>query len=291
MSRRGAVFFVPLLLVCSWMWLRSGSSGGGHGGGGQRQLHCFFLLDNTGSMNRLSSAVMTGFNEFVTHQQRQPGAMKMTLAQFNSEAPFELRFEARDVHSVAPLSSFTPSGQTPLYDALAMLIDHALKVERETERDVVIAVFTDGEENASRRYKREQVFRMIEQRRKQGWTFVFLGANQDSFGSASALGMSRHSTSNYVADARGVRASWSDLSHSTLRARKVLRSGRARTESERDEYLKGFDSAEQDFQRRGGRGLAHAAAPGRGHGYGQHGHGHGGRGRHGWSRRTGSHVD
>ena len=59
---------------------------------------------------------------------------------------------------------------------------------------------------------------MIEQRRKQGWTFVFLGANQDSFGSASALGMSRHSTSNYVADARA-RSATSTSRASTAQSR------------------------------------------------------------------------
>ena len=130
-------------------------------------MHIFFLLDRTGSMHSIRSAVVSGFNEFLQQQQAQPGSMTMTLAQFNSLAPFEVRFEARDVHTVAPLdaTSFAPSGMTPLYDALAMLIDHAHKAEQASEREVVIAVFTDGKENASRRYSRDQARRRPPPRR------------------------------------------------------------------------------------------------------------------------------
>ena len=83
--------------------------------------------------------------------------MTMTLALFNSEKPFDVLFEARDVHRVVPLDSFEPSGTTPLYDSLAQLIEHAHSVERSSESEIVIAVFTDGKENASRRYSRDQV--------------------------------------------------------------------------------------------------------------------------------------
>ena len=164
-SRRSLLLCVPLLLLCAWVWLRTGSESGAGAGAGagatgaastERRIHCFFLLDRTGSMSSIRSAVLGGFNDFLTRQQAQPGSMWMTLAQFNSAAPFELRFESRDVHAVAPLDSFDPSGTTPLYDALAMLIEHAAKAEAAEEREVVIAVFTDGKENASRKFSRDQ---------------------------------------------------------------------------------------------------------------------------------------
>ena len=95
---------------------------------------------------------------------------------------------------------------------------------------------------------------MIEQRREAGWTFVFLGANQDAFASSKALSMTKGATSNFVADARGMRAAWPDLAGSTVRARSRLRSGQHSTADKRANYLKGFDSAERDFERRKGAG-------------------------------------
>ena len=85
-----------------------GTDGGGYG---EKRMHCFFLLDSTGSMSSLRTSVVTGFNSFLLTQQKQPGSMLMTLARFNSFAPFDLRFDARDVHQVAPLdrSGFEPS--------------------------------------------------------------------------------------------------------------------------------------------------------------------------------------
>ena len=49
-------------------------------------------------------------------------------------------------------------------------------------------VFTDGLENASRTWTRDQVFTLIEQKKAQGWTFVFMGANQDAYAEGSRIG-------------------------------------------------------------------------------------------------------
>ena len=49
--------------------------------------------------------------------------------------------------------------------ALADLIEHASKAEAGSgnSREVVIAVLTDGKENASRRHTRESVLKLVEQ--------------------------------------------------------------------------------------------------------------------------------
>jgi hypothetical protein len=80
---------------------------------------------------------------------------------------------------------------------------------------------------------------------------VFLGANQDSFGTASKLAMAKGATSNYVADERGMRAAWEDVSGGVMRARKKLRSGHPFAATDKAGFLDGFHSAEEDFQRRG----------------------------------------
>lgn len=274
--RRGLYAAVPLLLLCVFCMRRSGgaAASGASAAGQQRQVHCFFLLDRTGSMNTLSHAVRTGFNDFVEQQKKQSGAMRMTLAQFNSEKPFELVFANSDVRNVEPLPRFDPRGTTPLYDAVHSLIEHASKVERSTESEIVVAIFTDGHENASRQHSQSEIFKLIEERRKLGWTFVFLGANQDSFGTGRGIAVAKGSTSNFVADARGMRAAWSDFSKSTRRYRSKVSTGVKPTQAERSNYLAGFDSAEKDFAQRGGAAKAGAGGadvppPGKGGGGGR----------------------
>ena len=209
MLRRLAMCVVGVVLV-AWLWQ---SAHRNH----DVEVHCFFLIDRSGSMNSMRTAVVSGFNEYVVTQTEQPGTMKLTLAQFNSNNPLELLLEARDIHTVPRLrlKEFSPRGSTPLYDALALLIDHAAKQAALKTSEVVIVVFTDGGENASKRFSREQVLakaaaptpnlaplapaarrassapppphhrhrrpRQVKaQQQQHGWTFVFLGANQDS---------------------------------------------------------------------------------------------------------------
>ena len=195
-SRRGAlcIGFGVLAFLIFLAGIRSawsGSHAGTAGVHGERTMHCYFLLDRTGSMRAIRSAVVEGFDSYVREQQQQPGSMLLTLAQFNSATPLDIQFEGRDIHAVTPLRAYEPDGSTPLYDALALLIDHASKAAQvrakasvsepaDAGSEIVVVVFTDGRENASRRHSREQVFKLIEAKRKEGWVFVFLGANQVS---------------------------------------------------------------------------------------------------------------
>ena len=45
----------------------------------------------------------------------------------------------------------------------------------------VIIIFTDGDENQSREWDRNSIAQLIKSKETEGWTFVFLGANQDAF--------------------------------------------------------------------------------------------------------------
>ena len=63
--------------------------------------------------------------------------------------------------------------------------------------------------------------------------------------------MAKGATSNYVADEKGMRAAWEDVSGGVARARTRLRSGRPLAAAEKAGFLAGFHSAEDDFERRG----------------------------------------
>mmetsp|Transcript_58457 Transcript_58457/g.173725 ORF Transcript_58457/g.173725 Transcript_58457/m.173725 type:complete len:155 (+) Transcript_58457:829-1293(+) len=116
---------------------------------------------------------------------------------------------------------------------------------------------------------------MVKQRRQggDGWTFVFLGANQDSYATGNGLSISRGATLNYKADGAGVHAAMADLSKGVTRARTMARSGVASNAAERASFFVSR-TAEADLARRGG--TAHAqAVPGEGRG-GVHTGGHAG---------------
>ena len=121
-----------------------------------------------------------------------------------------------------PALDFKPRNMTPLYDAMAKMIAHIERMSSDrADEDVTVVVFTDGGENASREFSSATVFGLVEQKKKLGWTFVFLGANQDSYKSGGAVGFSRGSTTNFRASAAGAKAAWGDITaaYSHRRAR------------------------------------------------------------------------
>lgn len=161
-------------------------------------VHIMYLLDETGSMEVVRSGAISAFNEYVKSVKDGENAesAKFTLITFNTETgPKERNFVSplKDAPSLS-FSNYIPKGGTPLYDAIAHAIARADEV---SGHDVIMVIHTDGEENSSTHTTREDVSRLIEKRREQGWVFVFLGADQDAWTSAGRIGVYASNTVSF----------------------------------------------------------------------------------------------
>jgi ADP-ribosylglycohydrolase len=187
----------------------------------------WFLLDRSGSMSSIAPAVVAGYNEFFTEQQASGGPARATVVQFDAQDPHEVLVDDAAVDGVRRLSrrTFVPRGMTPLYDALGHLLDRAIACGGHPA-DQMVVIFTDGLENASHTWTREATFARISRMRDEGWTFVFLGANQDSYDTGAGLALPDGSISNYAASPEGVRAAYRGMS-------RVVRQHQSKTRSQR----------------------------------------------------------
>ncbi len=78
---------------------------------------------------------------------------------------------------------------------------------------VVMVIITDGQENASREFRKDQIEKMIkEKQEKLDWQFVFLSADLAAVGDALASGIRAGSTIAYDKTAHGTSAAWSSAS-------------------------------------------------------------------------------
>lgn len=166
------------------------------------------VLDRSGSMGIVQNDTKGGFDAFVQEQAKSPVEAVLTLVQFDTI--YEFVHESKPIKNVPPLD-FQPRGATALLDALGRAITETgkrLKDMDEAKRPerVVFVIITDGEENSSHEYKREQILDMIKhQREAYKWEFVFLGANQDSFAQAGSIGIPINTTMNYGQNKAGVK--------------------------------------------------------------------------------------
>ena len=212
-------------------------------GGASQGVHVHFLLDRSGSMASIAPDVIGGFNEFLRDQQARPGDCRMTLVQFDSQEPFELLAEARNIGEVPALDgrSYRPRGATPLLDALGALLDLAERRLRGRDEDPVVVVFTDGLENASQRWSLPRITARIEALKRDGWSFVFLGANQDAYQEGGRLGFDAGSTSCWPGTADGAHLAFSSVSRSLGAYRKKEALARA---AQSADWFEGVKEAE-----------------------------------------------
>lgn len=152
-----------------------------------------FLLDRTGSMQQIKDDVIGGYNQFIEGQQKETGELKFRLTQFDSQSIDE--GELQDIADVErlTLSTYQPRAMTPLLDAVGTTIRSTEKLVDEDDR-VLVVVFTDGLENASKEYTLRDVKQLVEEKQQAGWGFIFMGVDMDAYSQASAMGVSAGST-------------------------------------------------------------------------------------------------
>lgn len=202
-------------------------------------VHISVLLDRSGSMVSIADEIVVGFNQFLARQRNEDGEARITLAQFDHVNPFEVIIDAVPVREVTDLDRgrFVPRGSTPLYDSVAHTISRIDADEASRrghgldEEDQLVVIATDGMENASREHTQMSVFDMITERRKRGWAFLFLGADQDAFASGDQIGLARSSVGSWDKSAGGTHKMWRDVAYSSELHRRKSREHR-RSESD-----------------------------------------------------------
>ena len=176
-----------------------------------------FILDRSRSMQSVTEGAITGFNQFLQDQQASEaegeGIARLTLVQFDNQ--YEMPIDNLPVSEVVCLdtTTYVPRGMTALLDAVGITIKAFKKRIKNLPKDkrpdqVVFAIFTDGLENSSARYSWSDIARMIKKRRKKdGWEFLFLGANQDAIATAAQMNIDHRNAATSDYSGKGVRSS------------------------------------------------------------------------------------
>lgn len=175
--------------------------------------HIAIVLDRSGSMQTIEAATIGGFNEFINVQRQAPGEATVTLVRFDDR--YEIDYNFMDLREVPPLRTLQTRGMTALYDAIGRTINEvgqqlARMPEHERPGRVVFVIITDGQENKSTRFNRQQIAEMTRRQTEQyNWQFVYLGANQDAIETATSLGMNGNLAATFKGTSRSMQAAFS----------------------------------------------------------------------------------
>lgn len=154
------------------------------------------ILDASGSMESIYNQALSGVNETIQTirmgKKDHPDLEQiLTLASFNSGNNYlNVKYSATPIDEVKEITceDYVAEGCTALYDAMGEMISE-LKRKVTPEDRVLVTVITDGYENASVHWSGPQIKSYVEELRQAGWTFTYIGANQDVEAVAGSMGI------------------------------------------------------------------------------------------------------
>ena len=172
------------------------------------------VVDRSGSMESIFNATIEGLNGFLIQQRELPDCetMKVSLYTFDDmiETPIK-NVPLRDC-AIDP-GLLKPRGTTALFDAIGLVF------QQSSMEPQIVVIVTDGNENSSRDFSKREILDKITERRKLGWTFIFLAANQDAIASGASLGIPRENACTFGANNLNVGGVFKALSDSVKRVR------------------------------------------------------------------------
>lgn len=158
---------------------------------GPQPLYVSLILDESGSMQSCKRAAIAGFNQYVKSLRDEPAPTWFTLTLFNARRT-EVRYRGVPVATVPELDveTYRLQDTTPLYDAIGHTLAAARK-EAPAGCKKLCVILTDGLENSSKEFTRQQIYALIKACEQEGWRFIYLGADHDVWAAGEDLGVAQ----------------------------------------------------------------------------------------------------
>lgn len=161
------------------------------------KLDIVFLLDRSGSMNGTENDTIGGFNSYINSQKNKEA--NVTTVLFDDK--YEILYKDTPINKVKKLTTneYYTRGSTALLDAIGKTIS---MMEELKKKKVIFIITTDGYENSSTIYNKQQIKKLIE--KHNTWEFIYIGANIDSYEEGTQLGIRKSNIANYQKSKKGI---------------------------------------------------------------------------------------
>ena len=164
----------------------------------EKKLDVVFILDKSGSMGGQEENTISSFNEYLEKEKKNTYETNITTVLFSDT--YSILHDRIPVKKVKKLTNkdYFVGGCTALYDALGNTIN-SMK-QKDTDK-VLFIIITDGYENASREYKKDDIKNLIN--KNKDFEFIYVGADIDSYAAGSQIGIRKDNIANFKKDRMG----------------------------------------------------------------------------------------
>ena len=165
----------------------------------RNELDIVFVLDKSGSMSGSEKDTIGGYNSFLAKERKNNTNSLVTTVLFDNN--YEKLYDRVNISNVKKLTEkeYYVGGCTALYDAIGKTIT---ELDRKHPEKVLFVITTDGMENASKEYNKNNIKKLIESHKN--YEFIFLGAGIDSYSEGASIGIKKENISNYSKSRKGI---------------------------------------------------------------------------------------
>ena len=172
-------------------------------------VHIVNILDKSSSMGwgGKMSAALSGLNNELNELKNETDVDYIySLVTFSNHNRISRVIDRAPLASVSTIFE-RPDGGTAMYDAIGFTLTSLGNTTKNGER-VLVKIFTDGEENDSRRFKSTEVEKLIEEVKSFGFTVTFVGTENDVKEVVNRLSVDRSNTLVHDNTSRGITMSF-----------------------------------------------------------------------------------
>ena len=158
----------------------------------EKKLDVVFILDKSGSMGGQEENTISSFNEYLEKEKNNKYNTYITTVLFSDT--YSILHDRIPVKKVKKLTNkdYFVGGCTALNDALGNTIN-SMK-QKDTDK-VLFIIITDGYENASKEYHKEDIKKLIN--KNKDYEFIYIGADIDSYAAGSQIGIRKNNIANF----------------------------------------------------------------------------------------------
>ena len=158
----------------------------------------------------LKSDVVGSFNALLEEQKKNEDVL-VSVIFFSDHAQLIKDREPIETIGMLKENEYQPSGCTALLDTLGDAIVHIEQVQHYIRREdraekTIFAVITDGMENASQRYDEQKIQKLLDRKNEDGWQFLYLASNIDTYATARDYGFKEELSCSYRSTSKGYRS-------------------------------------------------------------------------------------
>jgi len=137
-------------------------------------------------MLRNKNVTISAYNKFLETRKSNSSSnvskgkskVSFCLAKFNTKCKLN---HFKDINNAPNLTNktYNPKNSTALYDAIGLVLK---KYKSDKYNDAICVILTDGQENSSKNYKKDEIFKLIKYYEdEKGWLFQYLGCDRNDY--------------------------------------------------------------------------------------------------------------